>query len=567
MLKFSFMRRHLAFPLFLLFTLSIFGCAHIQPKPTFDAEAAGSAYYHFSMADQAIMQGDIPRGITELQAAIKADPESAILRVHLASLFLATGNLDSARSSLEEALRYNPDHIIAHKVLGGLCLSENKLDCAEKHYRAILSVEPKNRDAIKYLVFTLTQQGRINEALDTLERYISYYPNDINVHFELVEIYLTMNEKNKALDVLNKIVKAYPRNPEVFLARATLLEDMGKLQEAKKDYEQAISLEPDNHDARGQLMKLCLDIHDYQCAKEEIEQMKQGGADEFLVGIYEGLYLFSTREYLKAAAIYEGLHKKNPMDEHITLMLGLALKNARKFDEAEGVFKSIPKESQYSLEAVLGLAEICVERKNACAIEYAEQAKQINPDDYQAYLVVGSYYIKLEDYQKAEVALKEAESKKSDSIDVIYTLGVLYDKMGKWETGVEVAKRILELNPDDPDALNFIGYSYADHAVNLDEAEKMLTKAVQSRPNDGYIIDSLGWCYFKQGKYDKAKELIEKAAELSPHEPTIWEHLGELHAVLGNRKKAKESFLKALELNPDAQQKNRIEKRLNEVSR
>jgi len=545
----------------------ICGCAHVKPKPSFDEEAAEESYYHFSLADQAILRGDLEEAIYELKQAIEYDPESATLRVHLASLYLAKGNTAYARTLLEEALGYDPNHIVAHKVLGGLCLAEGKLECAESHYRAILDIEPGNRHAVKYLVFALNQQGRLDEALDVLEKYISAEPDDLNAQFELVEIYLGLGKSAKALDVLNNIISARPRNTIAILARAALLEDMGRLDEAKEDYLQAVALDPQNTETHEQLIRLCLDLHDFKCAETQLDELKRCGADAATIDLHEGLYLFSTREFGGAAKKFERLHEQNPEDHYMTLLWGLALKNERDLQQAEEALKSIPAESPQRFDALLALAEICTSKADPCALEYADKAKELKPQSYQPYLLEGDFYIRLDDYENAELALEKAEQMAADSQDLLYSLGVYYDRMGMWEKGLERVQRILDENPKDPDALNFIGYTYADHGIKLDEAERLLSQAIQIRPNDGFIADSLGWCYFKQGRYNEAKKLLERAAELTPFEPTIWEHLGDLYTALGNRRRAKEMFLKALELKPEAKQKSKIEKRLEKLAK
>ncbi|HDH96334.1 MAG TPA: tetratricopeptide repeat protein, partial [Proteobacteria bacterium] len=445
----------------LVAAVSVCGCAHIKTKPTLDEQAAEDAYYHFSLADQAIMRGDLDEAISELKLALKYDPGSAALRVHLASIYLARGEVESARVLLEEALEYEPDNISAHRILGGLCLSQGKLECAESHYRAILKVEPTNRDAVRYLVFALNQQGRLDEALSVLESYADAEPDDLNAQFELVEIYISLGRNADALGVLNGIIEAHPRNTVALLARAALLEEMGRTDEAKQDYIRALMFAPRNLDARSQLIRLCLDIHDFECAKSQIEKFKESGAEPGMVELYEALYLFSTRSFDEAAKKFEKLCEQNPDDSYKALLLGLSLKNAQRFDRAMDVLGSIPADSPQRFDALIAMGEICAAKADRCALDYASEAREAKPNSYQPYLVEGSYYIEIGDHESARRVLEKAESISPDSHELLYSLGFMYDKMGMWELGLEKVRRILEDNPEDPDALNFIGYTYA----------------------------------------------------------------------------------------------------------
>lgn len=124
-------------------------------------------------------------------------------------------------------------------------------------------------------------------------------------------------------------------------------------------------------------------------------------------------------------------------------------------------------------------------------------------------------------------------------------------------------QKILSIDPDHADALNYIGYTYAEMGIRLDEALKLIEKALKIKPNSGYIVDSLGWIFFKKGQYDRALELIKKALSLTPDDPTIIEHLGDVFIKKRRYKKALELYLRAIELNhPD---KDRIRDKIRRV--
>src|SRR4030065_1945303 len=107
---------------------------------------------------------------------------------------------------------------------------------------------------------------------------------------------------------------------------------------------------------------------------------------------------------------------------------------------------------------------------------------------------------------------------------------------------------VLRLDPGNAEALNFIGYSYADRGINLEEAEKMIIQALKLKPENGYIIDSLGWVHFKQNKLDSALTHLKKAMELLPDDYNIVEHLGDVYQKMGNIKKAREMYKRAIQL-------------------
>jgi Flp pilus assembly protein TadD len=118
--------------------------------------------------------------------------------------------------------------------------------------------------------------------------------------------------------------------------------------------------------------------------------------------------------------------------------------------------------------------------------------------------------------------------------------------MEQKQEALAVMRKILGEDPENVNALNYIGYTYAEMGVQLPEAKQLVEKALKLKPNDGYIVDSLAWVYFKMGQQQKALELMHKALTIVPDDPVMLEHLGDIYASLGNRGKAREAYEKAL---------------------
>jgi tetratricopeptide (TPR) repeat protein len=137
--------------------------------------------------------------------------------------------------------------------------------------------------------------------------------------------------------------------------------------------------------------------------------------------------------------------------------------------------------------------------------------------------------------------------------------------MGNFEKMETEMREALRLNPDYADALNYIGYSFAERGVRLQEALGLIQKAMALKPNQGYITDSLGWVYFKLGEYEKAVIELEKANQLTPDDSTIMEHLGDGYAGLKRVDKAIEAYDKALTLEPKPDQTERLKGKLKEL--
>jgi len=144
--------------------------------------------------------------------------------------------------------------------------------------------------------------------------------------------------------------------------------------------------------------------------------------------------------------------------------------------------------------------------------------------------------------------LKEGIKETQDKEQFHYRLAIHYDRMKMFEESIASMKQVIKINPNNANALNFVGYLYADHNQSLDEALALIEKALVLKPDDGFITDSLGWVYFKRGDLEKAFKYLLKAQELVPDEPTIAEHLGDLYQAKGDQAKALNYYKKSLKL-------------------
>ncbi|MFT5486528.1 MAG: tetratricopeptide (TPR) repeat protein [Paracoccaceae bacterium] len=142
---------------------------------------------------------------------------------------------------------------------------------------------------------------------------------------------------------------------------------------------------------------------------------------------------------------------------------------------------------------------------------------------------------------------------------ILYSRGISLERSRQWSRAEQDFQRALELNPEQPYVLNYLGYSWVDQGINLDRARKMIERAVQLRPNDGYIVDSLGWVLYRLGDFKGAVTQLERAVELRSQDPTINDHLGDAYWRVGRYNEARFQWQRALALKPEADQVSAIE--------
>lgn len=145
---------------------------------------------------------------------------------------------------------------------------------------------------------------------------------------------------------------------------------------------------------------------------------------------------------------------------------------------------------------------------------------------------------------------------------MFYFRGTAYERAKKWDKAEPDFLKSLELSPDQPYVLNYLAYTWVERRENLDKALKMLETAVEQRPEEGFIVDSLGWAYFQLGSFDKAVNYLERAVELQPEDPVLNDHLGDAYWQVGRKNEAKFQWSRALSFKPEDDQVPIIEKKM-----
>ena len=197
--------------------------------------------------------------------------------------------------------------------------------------------------------------------------------------------------------------------------------------------------------------------------------------------------------------------------------------------------------------------------KKSTAVNFLEDKARLFPKDIDIITYLASFYEEDHNFNKAISLLKRGIENSPQNTALLFRLGIVQDKAGLRDQCFATMKKVIRIDPENASALNYLGYSYADLGIRLDEALTLLKKAWAIRPDDGYITDSLGWVYYKMGDMDKAVKYLEKAAGLTSFDPTITEHLADAYKKSGNRKKALETYKKALENLKEKNKKKRAE--------
>lgn len=249
------------------------------------------------------------------------------------------------------------------------------------------------------------------------------------------------------------------------------------------------------------------------------------------------------------------------------LLLGQTLRVMGQYDLAIATFDKIGPDSPDRIEADLARGEALVAAGQMdAAIAVLQDLVKAVPDRPALWAGLGDLYRRAERFQDGAEAYSKAiglvGEPKVEQWPLYYARAICYERLKEWDRAEPDFRQALKLSPDQPDVLNYLGYSFLEMDRNLDEAVGMIEKAAAAAPKNGAIIDSLGWAFYLTGKYPDAERELEKAIELMPNDPVVNDHLGDVYWMVGRKLEAEFQWRRALSFKPEQDEVERIRRKL-----
>lgn len=249
------------------------------------------------------------------------------------------------------------------------------------------------------------------------------------------------------------------------------------------------------------------------------------------------------------------------------LLTAQMLEQLDRHELATQAYDRIPRSDPSFHAAELGRSEALRQSGNTdAAIEVLKQLSEDFADQANVHIALGDMLRRLKRYPEAVRAYDQAialdSTPDASNWAVYFARGITLERSDEWERAEADFRKALELQPDQPQVLNYLGYSLVELQQNLDEALDMIERAVEARPNDGYITDSLGWVLYRLGRYEEAVGHMERAAELEPVDPIVNDHLGDVYWAVGRQREAEFQWYRALSFEPEDEDAQRIRQKL-----
>ncbi len=473
------------------------------------------------------MEGRIAEALPLAERTQTSQSDGTIVNLLLATDEIKNGNLAEA----SERLRGLPDTglsgLAAPILLAWTLAAQDKI---ENGLNALASLEKDKGLRSLYMLhkgLILDFAGRSDDAIEALEELTS---SDETPSFRQIQLTGNLYERMKNRSAAIKLYDAYEaQNPSTSL-----------------------------------LYTIRQRLQDQTIPAPFITTVQDGAAEVFF-GIANSLRQQRAREtalLLGQLALY--LKPDYPI---MRILAGEILEADQRYQDANAHYQMVPEESAFSQTAQMRIATNHHDTgRTDEAVAIARKIADARPDDPEPVRAIGDFLRASERYKEAIPEYNEAIRRVGDLLPshwrLFYTRGIVLEREKFFKESEYDFLKALELQPDQPFVLNYLGYSWVEQGRNLDQAQDMIRKAVSLRPNDGYIIDSLGWVYYQLGKYDDAVAELERAVNSRPEDPIINDHLGDAYWQVGRRKEAHFQWLHSLSLKPPPEVEKLVREKL-----
>lgn len=536
-----------------------------------DTYLSSQADFHFTMGETLSYEGQPAKAIEEYKLTLIYDPKSVHVRQRLAQEYVRMGMVTEAVEQAEIAVEMAPENVDSHMLLGGLYSGLKMYEPARRQFEKVLKLDAENVEAAIYMGALLAEDRLYDEAIAYFEGLAKNprFKEPERAYYYIGRVYAEQGQSfyGDAEKALTKALKIKAEYPEATLALAMLQRGQGRdkdMEQLLKSYQERFG--PDREMSR-QLSHYYLEREDFASALEQLEFLDGFERDNLNIKIQIALILIEQKKYESAAQRLEEVLVQAPESDKVHYYLGAVYEEMNKPSLAMNQYKEIGPGSTYFGEAVVHLAHL---QKGAGqldkAVETVEKAIQKQDDMPQLYAYYATLLDEQKEYKKAVTMLTDAVAKFPSNTQLIFFLGTMYDRIGRPEDTIQQMVRVLDIDKDHVQALNYLAYTYAELNRNLDEAQALAVRALDLQPGDGYILDTVGWIHFKRGETENAIRFLEAAVKAKGDEAIIAEHLGDAYLRHQMWQKAQRMYQKAAELETDQRRNRKIQEKIANVN-
>ena len=443
----------------------------------------------------------------------------------------------------------NPD---PHQVLAIMKLRSGDLDQAVTHLQDIFAYSEGASDEKLWMIANLLGSEKDKGAvLEVMDKLVASQDNSVGALYAFAHVAARLDDPERARELLEDTLELAPDNDNAALSYISILQRLDRQQEALSWLEQELARRGENDfNLRMAYARLLMEVRQYDKALSQFELLSAREPENTDISYALGLLYLQSNRLEESETLFRKLSRQDHLTDSANYYLGRIAEEKRNYNEAGAWYQGVHQGEHY-FDAQVRLAMLLARAGQVDAAR--KHLRSIQPQSAQQALILiqaeGDMLIAAEQYEAAVAVYTRALGDRYDA-DLLYARAMAAEKLGRLDILEADLRTILEREPEHAQALNALGYTLADATDRYDEAYDLIKKALALRPNDFYILDSMGWVLYRLGRLDEAIEYLSKALSIR-QDPEIAAHLGEVLWVRGKREQAKQVWEAALQQTPE----------------
>ena len=498
--------------------------------PAYPSEEALRRYVQGRLLEE---RGQRDQALGEYSRALLLDDSSAGLARRASEVSAINGEPARSLEFAERALALDPEDARALWLRGTALLNLGRESEALAPLEAAARLDSEQVDYFRTL-------GRAAESLDRLDLVVRSYrqavwlqPDDAESWFQLAAGEARLGHFGAADTAMAEVLHMEPLRPGAFFLQGWIEENLGRSERAVDLYRQHLRVHPDDQEARRREVQLLGRAKRFDEAWRESRILTQARPDDPANSELEADLAFAAGRPGDGAQVLRRMRHQWPDDPNVIAASVAVL--ARHGRAGQGVAEAEAwagqRSDDYRSHLVAARART-LNRQPREALAHLERAVQLAPDSLAPRAMLARFYEQQQKNREAEKVWTEMAARFPRHNGVAFDLAACRERLGDL-AGAEAAVRdVLGREPDNPTALNFLGYLWADHDRHLDEAVDLIVRALAQDPDNGAFLDSLGWAYYRLRRFGEARVQLERAARLTGEDSVVLEHLGDVYKAL-----------------------------------
>lgn len=515
----------------------------------------------FIKGNDASMRGDVQTAILLFKSATQLQPRDFYLKRKLAFELIRSGDLLEAEKILSEVYRQETKKDeTTGLILASVYSSLEKHKEARLTYQDLLSRNPASEEACLYLSRSYAIEKLYKEAHSLLAACEKRAHDNPMFSFYRGRMEYEQGNKNMAKTYFENALKKDGTFAQAALAIGALYEEKENFLEALKVYQKFVANEANATNAQvlSRLVSIMFSLEKNVEIIPFAETLSSLDNSDLNLKVRLGLLYTDSERYEEAKKLFKDVLEIVPDSDKVLYYLGALTLQTNQKNEALSYFKKIGKTSPLYGDAGLQMGQILGSlareehlqgkgEQTALFHAFVESRYKENPEmGIELKMLQASFFEDIFQYKNAIAVLNSIKEHKKFTEGHRYFLASILEKNGEYAEARKLVQIIVDKDPNNAHALNFLGYSFLEKNEKLETAYEYISKAVSLRPEDGYIRDSLAWYFYQTGKFQEALHESKKASELVKGDPTITKHLGMIYQSLHHYDKAKEYLTEAL---------------------